>query len=387
MTGNRNKRAPQPDEHSATADVQVPALFQAFSLRNLTFRNRVFLTAMCQYCAEDGHTVDWHFAHHGRFSLGGVGGACVEATAVTREGRITPGCLGIYLDSHIEGLAAIVSIYHNQNIPVGVQIGHSGRKGSAAVPLDGAAPLAKSDPSQAWEATAPSAIAMTDDWPVPRALDEAEIHELIDSFAAAADRALTAGFDFIEIHGAHGYLINSFFSPISNKRDDKWGGSNIEDRMRFPLSVVDAVRSVLPDSMPLFFRTSVVDGFDDGVTLEDTIALAIELKSRGIDLIDCSSGGVVGPSGRATIRPSPGYLVPYAEAIRRDANIATMAVGLITEAEQANDIISSNKADLVAMGRQLLDDPNFVLHAAQDLNHPRPFSVLPESYAFFLSRR
>jgi 2,4-dienoyl-CoA reductase-like NADH-dependent reductase (Old Yellow Enzyme family) len=387
MTENKNKRAPQPDAHGAIAEAPVPALFQAFSLRDLTFRNRVIVTPMCQYRAEDGHAADWHLAHHGRFSLGGVGGACVEASAVTRNGRITPGCLGIYLDSHIDGLAAIAAVYHNQNIPVGIQISHSGRKGSAAVPLDGAAPLAGFDPPQAWQLIAPSAIAMTDDWPVPRALDDGEIVKIIESFAVAAGRALEAGFDFIEIHGAHGYLINSFFSPISNKRKDKWGCASIEDRMRLPLSVAAAVRSRIPDSMPLFFRTSVVDGFDDGVTLEDTIALAIELKRKGVDLIDCSSGGVIGSSGRASIRPSPGYLVPYAEAIRREANLPTMAVGLIIEPGQANDIIASGKADLIAMGRQLLDDPNFVLHAAQNLDHPDPYAVIPEPYGFFLKRR
>ena len=380
MTVNKRDSVTQPD-------AGIPALFRPFQLRDLTFKNRVIVTPMCQYSAEDGHAVDWHLAHHGRFSLGGVGGAFVEASGVTRDGRITPGCLGIYQDSHIEGLTKIVSIYHNQNIPVGIQIAHAGRKGSAAVPLNGAAPLAGSDPSQAWDLVAPSAIAMTEDWPVPRALEEAEIHELIESFAAAADRALQAGFDFIEIHGAHGYLINSFFSPIANKRSDKWGGPKIEDRMLFPLKVAAAVRARIPDSMPLFFRTSVVDGFDDGVTLEDTVILAKALKSVGVDLIDCSSGGIVGPSGRASNRPAPGYLVPYAEAIRRDSDIPTMAVGLIIEPDQANDIIASGRADLIAMGRQLLDDPNFVLHAAQKLGHPRPFESLPQSYAFFLERR
>ena len=342
---------------------------------------------MCQYCAEDGHAVDWHFAHHGRFSLAGPGGACVEASGVTRDGRITHGCLGIYLDSHIEGLARIVSIYHGQGIPVGIQIGHSGRKGSAAVPLDGAAPLRDFDPGRAWETIAPSAVPMTKGWPAPRAMGEDEIHAMIDAFAGAAGRAVRAGFDFIEIHGAHGYLVNSFFSPISNRRDDEWGGADIENRMRFPLSVAQAVRSVIPDSMPLFYRTSVVDGFEEGVTVEDTVRLAAALQSRGVDLIDCSSGGIIGPSGRANTSPKPGYLVPYAREVRVGADVPTMAVGLIVEPEQANTVIESGSADLVAMGRQLLDDPNFVFHAAQRLGHPNPFEVLPESYAFFLERR
>ena len=364
MIFRKPAKEPATEWSDASPEQALPTLFEPFSLRGVTFRNRVYVTPMCQYIADDGHVVDGHFAHHGRFSLGGVGGACVEASGITRDGRITPGCLGIYLDSHIEGLAKIVSIYHQQQIPVGIQIGHSGRKGSAAVPLDGAAPLIGNAPEQAWQIVAPSAIAMTDGWPVPHALEEAEILDLIDAFVAAAGRAIKAGFDFIEIHGAHGYLVNSFFSPISNKRDDEWGGRDIENRLRFPLRVAAAIRGVIPDDMPLLFRTSAVDGFDEGVTIEDTIILARELKANGVDLLDCSSGGVIGPSGRASLRPAPGYLAPYAEAVRREAGISTMAVGLIIEAEQANDIIESGQADMVAMGRQLLDDPNFVFHAA-----------------------
>ena len=368
-------------------DASLPALFRPFRLRGLEFRNRLFVTPMCQYCAEDGHVAEWHFAHHGRFSLAGVGAASVEATAVTRKGRITPKCLGIYLDSHIEGLAEIAAIYHRQGIPAGIQIGHSGRKGSAAAPLDGAAPLAQCAPEQAWETIAPSAIAMTPGWPAPKAMGEAEIQGMIESFALAARRALKAGFDFIEIHGAHGYLVNSFFSPLSNQREDRWGGPELRDRLRFPLAVAEAVRSVLPDSMPLLFRTSAVDGFPEGATIEDSVALAKALQAKGVDLIDCSSGGIVGPSGRALRDQSPGYLVPYAKAIRQGAGIPTMAVGLIVEPHQANEAIASGSADLVAIGRQLLDDPNFVFHAAQALGHPDPYAILPESYAFFLKRR
>ena len=365
----------------------MPALFRPLALRGVTFANRVFVTPMCQYCAADGHAVDWHFAHHGRFSLAGPGGACVEASGVTREGRITHGCLGIYLDSHIEGLSRIVSIYHDRNIPVGIQIGHSGRKGSAAVPLDGAAPLIDFDPGRAWQTIAPSAVPMMEGWPAPRAMRVDEIRAMIDAFAAAAKRAVRAGFDFIEIHGAHGYLVNSFFSPIANRRDDEWGGADLGNRMRFPLQVAKALRSAMPASMPLFFRTSVVDGFEGGVTVEDTVHLAAALGKAGVDLIDCSSGGIIGPSGRAAIASAPGYLVPYARAVREAAAMPTMAVGLIVAPEQANDVIDSGSADLVAMGRQLLEDPNFVFHAARHLGHPDPFAILPESYAFFLRRR
>lgn len=364
----------------------MPALFEPYTVRSVTFRNRLVVTPMCQYIATDGHARLWHLAHHGRFSLSGIGGAVVEATAVTRDGRITPGCLGIYEQSHVAGLRKIVALYHDQKIPVGIQLAHSGRKGSAAVPLEGAAPLVRSDPARAWEAVAPSAIAMMEGWPTPRALAHGEIEALVAAFAAAATRACGAGFDFVEIHGAHGYLINSFFSPLANQRTDQWGGS-FENRMRFALAVARAVRVVLPDNMPLFYRTSCVDGIEGGVTIEDTIALARELKLCGVDVIDCSTGGIVGASGRALVPPSPGYLVPYAHRVRHEAQIATMTVGLIVTGKQAEEAVAGGSADLVAVGRQLLEDPNFPYHAALELGHPRPLDVLPASYAFFLERR
>ena len=371
---------------SETPIARMPALFEPYTVRSVTFRNRLVVTPMCQYVASDGHARLWHLAHHGRFSLSGVGGAIVEATAVTRDGRITPGCLGIYEQSHVAGLREIVALYHDQKIPVGIQLAHAGRKASAAVPLEGAAPLVKSDPTRAWEAVAPSSIAMMEGWPTPRALPHAEIEALIGDFATAATRACNAGFDFVEIHGAHGYLINSFFSPLGNRRTDQWGGS-LENRMRFALAVARAVRAALPDSMPLFFRTSCVDGIEGGVTIEDTIALARELKVCGVDVLDCSTGGIVGASGRALVPPSPGYLVPYAHQVRQAAQIATMAVGLIVTGKQAEEAVAGGSADLVAIGRQLLEDPNFPYHAARELDHPRPLEVLPSSYAFFLERR
>ena len=379
--------SPDAADQAAAGTDSLPALFTPFSLRSVRFRNRLFVTPMCQYIADDGHAVRWHRAHHGRFSLSGVGGAMVESTGVTREGRITPGCLGIYLDSHVEGLREITSLYHEQGVAVGIQLSHAGRKASAAVPLKGAAPLVDGYPDEAWEALAPSAIPMTDGWPTPRAMTEADIRATIEAFAVAARRAVDAGFDLVEIHGAHGYLVNSFFSPLANRRDDDWGGDPLENRMRFPLAVAEAIRDVLPSDMPLFYRHSSVDGLEGGVTLDDSVALARELKARGVELVDCSSGGIIGPSGRADERPSPGYLVPYARRIREDAGIPTMAVGLIIEPQQANDIIANGDADLVALGRQLLDDPNFPYHAAQALGIAEPESVLPASYAFFLSRR
>ncbi len=262
-----------------------------------------------------------------------------------------------------------------------------GRKASSAVPLKGAAPLIDNYPDEAWEAIAPSAIPMTEGWPTPRAMTVAKVEATIEAFADAAVRAVAAGFDLVEVHGAHGYLVNSFFSPLANRRDDEWGGDSLENRLRFPLAVAAAMRAVIPDTMPLFYRNSSVDGLEGGVTLDDSIVLARELKARGVDLIDCSSGGIIGPSGRADDRPSPGYLVPYARKIREQGDIPTMAVGLIIEPEQANDIVANGNADLVALGRQLLDDPNFPYHAARALGHPEPESILPDSYAFFLARR
>jgi 2,4-dienoyl-CoA reductase-like NADH-dependent reductase (Old Yellow Enzyme family) len=370
-----------------SAAAELPALFSQFSLRGVTFPNRLFVTPMCQYAAEDGHAVRWHRAHHGRFALSGIGGAMVESTGVTRDGRITPGCLGIYLDSHVDGLKEITSLYHEQGIPVGIQLAHAGRKASAAVPLKGAAPLIDNYPDEAWEAIAPSAIPMTEGWPTPRALTVAEVEATIEAFADAAGRAVDAGFDLVEIHGAHGYLVNSFFSPLANRRDDEWGGDSLENRLRFPLAVAAAIRAVIPNTMPLFYRNSSVDGLEGGATLDDSIVLARELKAHGVDLVDCSSGGIIGPSGRADDRPSPGYLVPYSRKIREQADIPTMAVGLIIEPEQANDVVVNGNADLVALGRQLLDDPNFPYHAARLLGHPEPESILPDSYAFFLARR
>ena len=372
------------DLHAEAAAGQ-PALFTPFRLRAVTFRNRIIVTPMCQYIAVDGHVGRWHRSHHGRFALGGVGGALVESTGVSAPGRITPGCLGIWDDAHIEGLREIVAIYHDQNIPGGIQLSHSGRKGSAAVPLEGAAPLVDSDPDRAWEIVAPSAIPLTEGWPVPRAMEEQDILATIELFAAAAERAVTAGFDFIEIHGAHGYLINSFVSPLSNRRTDWWGGGE-EGRFRFPVTVARRIRNVIPLDMPLFYRTSAEDGVEGGVTIEMTVRLARALKGCGVDLVDCSSGGLTGPSGRASRQPAPGYLVPYADQVRREAGIATMAVGLIVEPRQAEAIVADGRADLVALGRQLIEEPNFAHRAALELGLGDAHDVLPPSYAFFLKR-
>lgn len=361
----------------------LPALFTPLTVRGVTFRNRVMLAPMCQYRAEEGVAGRWHRSHHGRMALGGLGGALTEATAVTRDGRITPGCLGIWSDEHLPGLSEIVAIYHDQGTPVGIQLAHAGRKASAATPFDGAQPF-PADDARAWTTVAPSAIAFGPNWPVPHALDEVELAAIIDAFAAAGRRAVAAGFDFVEIHGAHGYLINSFVSPISNRRSDGWGG---EHRFRLAVAIAERLRGELPDTMPIFYRTSAVDGVERGITIEDTVELARVLKAAGVDVVDCSTGGVAGPSGVSSGPPAPGYLVPFAARVRRDAGIASMAVGLIVTPELADRIIDEGQADLVAIGRELLADSAFVHRAALALGLENPHRVLPEGLSFWLERR
>lgn len=364
----------------------VPKLFTPFTIRSVTFPNRIVLSPMCQYAAVDGEVKDWHLAHHSRFALSGVGGAIVEATGVTKDGRITPACLGLWHDGQIEGMAAITRLYRSHGIPAGIQLAHAGRKASSAPPWDGAGPLAASAPEAAWTTVGPSPVAHASNWPAPHALSSAEIKELVESFAAAARRAVEAGFDFIEIHGAHGYLIHSFLSPLANLRDDDYGGT-AEKRMRFALEVAAAMRATIPSTMPLFWRVSAVDHDPQGLAIGDTVRLASELKKAGIDVIDTSSGGINGPIARANIPQHPGHQVAFAAEIRREAEIATMAVGLIVDGAQAEEIVADGSADLVALGRELLADPAFAYRAARALNMPSPEQVLPSQFSFYLTRR
>jgi 2,4-dienoyl-CoA reductase-like NADH-dependent reductase (Old Yellow Enzyme family) len=361
------------------------ALFAPFTCRDIVLRNRIMLSPMCQYVAEDGHATAWHRAHHARFALGGIGGAVVEATAVTPEGRITPGCLGIWSDAHVPALAEIVATYRTHGVRVGIQLAHAGRKASAAVPWEGAQPLPGDDP-RAWQAIAPSAIPFLDGWPAPAALDDEAIAAVIDAFVAAAHRAVAAGFDFVEVHGAHGYLIHSFVSPLSNRREDRWGGDEA-GRFRLPVTIVARLRAALPPGMPIFYRLSLFDGAEGGLVVDDMVRLAAALGRAGADVIDCSSGGVRGSSGVADAPPSPGYLVPAAGRIRREAGVATMAVGLIVTPEIAAAAIDHGDADLVAIGRELLADSNFAYRAALELGVPDAHRLLPRNYAFFLERR
>ena len=367
--------------------MSLPLLFSPFSLRGLTLRNRVVLSPMCQYQAVEGRMQDWHYQHHARFASGGLALGFVEATGVTRDGRITYGCTGIWEDAQVPALKRIVDLYHQYGAACGIQIGHAGRRASAERPWDGAAPIKRTNgPEAAWQRVGPSDVPEREGYPAPRALTESEIAGLIEAFVNAARRALAAGFDVLEIHGAHGYLIHSFFSPISNRRTDAFGGSR-DKRMRFPLLVAEAVRSAWPKDKPLFYRTSSVDGIEGGVTIEDTVALAQALKACGVDLVDCSSGGMSGPATLSSAKITPGYQVPYAAAVRRQAGLPTMAVGAILEPRQAEDILVAGDADLIAIGRQLIAEPHWLYRAALALGHPDPAAILTSYYGFYLARR
>jgi 2,4-dienoyl-CoA reductase-like NADH-dependent reductase (Old Yellow Enzyme family) len=364
----------------------APQLFSPFRIRGTELRNRIVVSPMCQYLAVEGRIQDWHLAHHSRLALGGFACVFVEATAVTRDGRITYGCTGIWEDGQVLGLKRITDLHRAHGVVPGIQIGHAGRRASMARPWDGAQPLPADGAEKPWRAAGPSAVPEKEGYPVPRELTVAEIEDIIGAFEAAARRALAAGFEILELHGAHGYLFHSFFSPISNRRNDAYGGTR-EKRMRLPLAAAEAVRRIWPEDRPLFYRVSAIDGVEGGLSIEDSVALAKELKARGVDIIDCSSGGIAGTvtlSGRKLKR---GFQVPYAEAIRRDAQMPTMAVGAILDGPQAEAIIEAGQADLIAIGREVLADPNWVYHAAQVLGLANPYAVLPKQYAFYLERR
>jgi 2,4-dienoyl-CoA reductase-like NADH-dependent reductase (Old Yellow Enzyme family) len=342
----------------------TPHLFQPLTLRSVTLRNRIGVSPMCQYSAEDGIANDWHHVHLGSRAVGGAGIVIVEATGVAPEGRITPGCMGLWSEKHVEPLARIAKFVKSHGAVAGIQIAHAGRKASADLPWKGGAHLSAAQGG--WEIIAPSAIAFGGDLTkVPRAMTEADIARVQNDFVATAERALAAGFNFLELHAAHGYLFNEFLSPLANQRTDKYGGS-FENRVRFLLDTTRAVRKIWPHNLPLAVRISVIDWMPNGWQIEDSIALAKLLKTEGVDLVDCSSGGVV-PDAKITV--VPGYQVPFAEKVRHGANIATAAVGFITEPKQAEDIIASGRADLVLLARQFLRDAYWPVHAARELGY------------------
>jgi 2,4-dienoyl-CoA reductase-like NADH-dependent reductase (Old Yellow Enzyme family) len=342
-------------------------LFQPLSIRSLTLRNRIAVSPMCQYSSQDGFATDWHLVHLGSRAVGGAALVISEASAVEPRGRISPHDLGIYRDEHIEMLARITAFIKEQGAIAGVQLAHAGRKGSTHRPWDGGGEVSEAEGG--WQTIAPSAVRFADNYPLPKAMSKDDISEVVQHFQDAARRALASGFQVVEIHGAHGYLIHEFLSPLSNQREDEYGG-DLNNRMRFLLEVTDAVREVWPDSLPLFVRLSATDWTEGGLTIEETVQIARELKKHGVDLIDASSGGNV---ATAQIPIAPNYQVPFAERIRNEANVDTGAVGLITEPRQANELISHERADLVFLARELLRDPYWPLHAARELQYDLPW--------------
>jgi 2,4-dienoyl-CoA reductase-like NADH-dependent reductase (Old Yellow Enzyme family) len=343
----------------------MPHLFDPLFVRDVTFSNRVFVSPMCEYSSVEGFANDWHFVHLCSRAVGGAGLVMTEATAVLAEGRISPQDLGIWSDDHVEPLARIVGFIHEQGSVAGMQLAHAGRKASTYRPWEGLGKV----PEQAggWtKVVAPSAIAFAHNYPIPQALTHEGIHEVISAYAAAARRAHEAGFRVIEIHAAHGYLIHEFLSPLSNHREDEYGGS-LTNRTRLLREIVLAVRSEWPERAPLFVRISATDWVDGGWDIRQSVALARELSTIGVDLIDCSSGGNVAD---ASIPIGPGYQTPFSEQIRREATIMTGAVGMITGPGQAERIIATGQADAVLIARELLRDPYWPLRAARELGQP-----------------
>jgi 2,4-dienoyl-CoA reductase-like NADH-dependent reductase (Old Yellow Enzyme family) len=336
-------------------------LFTPLKLRSLEFKNRIFMPPMDMFCSEGGFPSDWHFVHYGTRAMGGAALLIQEATAVAPEGRITPGCLGLWSDAHAESFKRMTAFIKEQGAVPGVQLAHAGRKASTALPRFGDRPLTKEE--GAWQIIAPSALAFAPGYPAPKEMTPKEMEGVVAEFAAAAQRALAAGFEVVEVHMAHGYLCHQFLSPVSNKRTDEYGGS-LENRTRFPLQVARAVRDIWPDNLPVFVRVSATDWVAGGWDLQQTVQLALMLKQMGIDLIDCSTGGLVSD---AKIPAGPGFQVPFAAAVRKEANIPTAAVGLITSPYQAEQIVRTGIADAVLIGRELLRNPYWPLQAAREL--------------------
>lgn len=372
-------------EHGAMAgaahDQEVPEvdLLSPLTLRSLTLRNRIAMAPMCQYSAEEGMANDWHLVHLGSRAVGGAGLVIVEATGVTWDGRITPGDLGLWSDDHIEPLARIARFVASQGACAGIQLAHAGRKASTAAPWTGGATL-RTREEGGWPVVAPSPIPFHPGDPAPVALDAAGIDAIVDTFEAAARRALAAGFKLVEIHAAHGYLLHQFLSPHSNQRDDGYGGS-LENRMRFVLRVTERVRATVPAELPLFVRISATDWVAGGWDIEQSVELARRLKDLGVDLIDVSTGGNL-PTARIPVAKR--YQVPCSRRIRDDAGILTGTVGLITDAKEADDIITGGDADLVLVGRELLREPYWALKAQHAFEEEPDW---PVQYGYAVKRR
>jgi 2,4-dienoyl-CoA reductase-like NADH-dependent reductase (Old Yellow Enzyme family) len=337
-------------------------LFSPITLRGLTLANRVVVSPMCQYNSDEGSATDWHLMHIGSMAMGAAGLVMAEMTDVTPTGRITARCAGMYSYANEAAMKRVIDFCRQYGVAKhGVQLAHAGRKGSTQTPAEGGKPLKPEDGG--WQTKAPSAIPFAPDWPVPEALTKPEIRELIEQWAAAAKRAERVGYDLIEMHGGHGYLIHQFLSPLSNQRSDEYGGS-LENRMRFPLELFAAVRAAWPAHKPMGIRVSATDWMEGGCTPEETVVFARELQELGCDYMDVSSGGL---DPRAKIPLAPGYQVAFGEKVRKETGMTTRSVGLITDPRQAEDIVASGKADMIAIGRGALWNPRWALHAAEAL--------------------
>ena len=354
---------------------EVPLLFTPIKLRSIVARNRIVSSPMCQYLSDDGGPEDWQLVNFGRFAMGGCGIVFGEETAVEARGRKTHHCAGIYKDSHVPSYRRINDFIRAQGAVPAVQLGHCGRRASQHGPLKDRAALTEAE--RPWQGISPSALPPTPDGAIPREMDVSDIRTTIIAWREAAQRSVDAGYDICEIHGAHGYLIHQFLSPLSNLRTDAYGGS-LTNRMRYALEVVEAVRAVWPQDKPLWFRTSVVEGPGGVWGIEETLALVRELKQRGVDMVDCSSGGIAlgGEGGLSAVPRVPGFQAGYAREIRRETGMPTVAVGMINDARHAETILREGHADLVALARGLMDDPNWPLHAARELGCADPLALV-----------
>ena len=378
------------DEPTIGGEATQPKLFQPFTIRGVTLKNRLVVPPMVHYRCDPGNSCgSFHLVHLGRYALGGFGLVFVEATAVEEIGLINENDLGIWDEAQVESFKPLIAFMRRQNTAIGIQLAHGGRKASSQTAMQGMGPLSEENlkaGAKIWQPVGPTAEPVAKGWLTPRQLTTAECKKMVGTWANAARNAVKAGFDVIEIHAAHGYLLASFLSPVSNKRNDEYGGDRT-GRIRLPLEIVEAVRSEMPASMPLFLRVSSVDGTQEGWNMEDTVVFARELKVRGVDVVDCSSGGISGSATAAQVPRSLGFQVPFAERVRKEANIATMAVGIILEAQQAEAILERGQADLVAVGRQSQYNPNIAHHWAHDLGINRRFEDWTPEYGWWLEKR
>jgi 2,4-dienoyl-CoA reductase-like NADH-dependent reductase (Old Yellow Enzyme family) len=373
-----------------SVDPARPLLFQPFKIRGMTLKNRLVVPPMVHYRAGPGSTCGtFHIVHLGRYALGGFGLVFVEATGVEQVGLINEFDLGIWNDAQVESFRPLIAFMKGEGTRIGIQLAHGGRKAASQRAMDGMGPLTPeqiANGAKLWQPVGPTSEPVAPGWLTPRQLTTEECRAMVRTWAAAARNAVKAGFDTIEIHTAHGYLLASFLSPISNTRNDEYGGDR-QGRMRLPLAIVEAVRREMPDRMPLFVRVSAVDGAEGGWNLDDTVVYARELKARGVDVIDCSSGGISGSATAAQVPRGLGFQAPYAERVRKEAGIASMAVGIILEAQQAEAILENGQADLIAVGRQSQFNPNIAQHWAHDLGLNRKFEDWTPEFGCWLEKR